>query len=131
MRCVTHQFTSTKTLDRARRWLLDAGVAPERMLVQHQGIPRIAVAVERGEADGIEMVIRAAAMHDPGGLPGFWDLARLKPVHEDVIEPAESPPSASSPSSFVLHWEPVVPRLDEKAESLEVSLQMAYRDGRA
>jgi hypothetical protein len=131
VRYLTHQFTSTETLDRARRWLLDAGVSPERMLAHHHGIPSITVAVETGEADGVEMVVRAAAMEDPSGLPGFWDLARLNPVHEDVIEPAESPPSASAPSTFVLHWEPVEPSLVDEGESLEVSLQRAYQQRRA
>jgi hypothetical protein len=46
VRYITHEFAHAETLDRAQRWLIQAGFDPNRIEVHHQGIPRIAVAVE-------------------------------------------------------------------------------------
>ena len=80
MRYLTHQFAHSETLDRARRWLIHAGISPDRMEVHHYGVPRLAVTADAAEVQSIEMIIRIAEMNDPDGLPGFWDLARLDPV---------------------------------------------------
>ncbi len=86
MRYVTHQFAHSETLERAHRWLIHAGIAPDRMQVRRQGVPRLAVSAEPGEVDSIEMVISAAEMADPDGLPSFWDVARLEPLYQDLMD---------------------------------------------
>ena len=91
MRYITHEFAHTETLDRAQRWLIQAGFDPNRIEVHHQGIPRIAVAVEPGEAAGVELVINAAESSDPEGLPSFWDLARQHHIYPENQEPAVDP----------------------------------------
>ena len=50
MRYVTHQFSHVETLERARRWLVQAGIDPSRIEAHTHGMPRISVAVE-GQAD--------------------------------------------------------------------------------
>ena len=57
MRYVTHQFAHSETLERAHRWLIHAGIAPDRMQVRRQGVPLLAVSAEPGEVNSIEMVI--------------------------------------------------------------------------
>ena len=56
MRYITHQFAHLETLERARRWLIQAGFNPSRIEAHTQGIPRLAVAVEPGESAEVELV---------------------------------------------------------------------------
>ena len=49
--------------------------------MHHQGTPRIAVAVEAGEAAVVEMVINAAESGDPDGPPGSGNVVRLHHIH--------------------------------------------------
>ncbi len=129
MRYLTHQFAHSETLDRARRWLIDAGVSPDRIHVHHHGVPNLAVAVEPGEVDGIEMVIRAAENPDPDGLPSFWELARLETTEAAASEPVAS--AVSRPSeSFVLAWHPIDTNWDEEMRR-QVEQQRDFREMRA
>ncbi len=129
MRYLTHQFAHSETLDRAWRWLIHAGVSPNRMEVYHQGVPRLAVAAEAAEFQSIEMIIRIAEMNDPDGLPGFWDLAGVHPVEE-------RPPTAATPiatvdgASFSLGWREAEADWDDELRE-QVERQRAYREGRA
>jgi len=104
MRYLTHQFAHSETLERARRWLMQAGVSADRMEVQHHGIPRLAVVAEPAEIQSIEMIIRIAELNDPDGLPGFWDLARLRADEPEPAEPAVGVPAPPGPRSFPLAW---------------------------
>ena len=130
MRYVTHQFAHSETLDRARRWLIHAGIAPDRMQVRRQGVPRLAVVAESGEVDSIEMVIHAAEMADPDALPSFWDLARIEGADTYVSETVASPAAHEGAMSFVLAWQPADAVHEDTARS-EVELQRTYRETRA
>ena len=107
MRYITHEFAHPETLDRAHRWLIQAGFDPARIGVHHQGIPRIAVAAEPGEAAVVEMVINAAESGDPDGLPSIWDLARQHHIHPQVEMPTAAASPESHTTSFVVSWHPV------------------------
>ena len=124
---LTHLFAHSETLDRARRWLIHAGISPDRMQLHHQGVPRMAIEAEPSEVQSIEMIIRIAEMNDPEGLPGFWDLARLHPAGPDAGEGTTNPSAATSPDSFKLAWHPIDAPLDEGLRR-EVESQKAYRD---
>jgi hypothetical protein len=128
MRYLTHQFAHSETLDRARRWLIDAGVSPDRIHVHRHGVPSLTVAVEPGEIDGIELVIRAAENNDPDGLPSFWELARLKPTEApDVHVEVASYSAPGSLTSFELAWHPVDTNWDEETRRL-IELQQDFRE---
>ncbi len=128
MRYITHEFAHAETLDRAQRWLIQAGFDPNRIEVHHQGIPRIAVAVEPGEAAGVEMVINAAESSDPDGLPSFWDLARQHHVYPENLEPAVDAAAEASSASFVVGWRPVDSENEVSQASTEVELQKELRE---
>jgi hypothetical protein len=129
MRYLTHDFAHSETLDRARRWLIHAGVSPDRMQVHRYGIPRLAVAAFPAEVQSIEMIIRIAEMNDPDGQPGFWDLARVHPVDAEGIPGVTAPAVAARPSSFPLAWHSVDLASDDEARP-QVELQKGYREGR-
>jgi hypothetical protein len=130
VRTVTHQFAHIETLERARRWLLQAGIEPSRIEVHTDGIPRLAVAVEAGEAAEVELVIAAAESGDPDGNPSFWDLARQKHVYpEPQPLTASALPEARS-ESFVVGWRPLDSANEVTQATTEIELQKAYRDGR-
>jgi hypothetical protein len=117
VRYVTHQFAHAETLDRAQRWLIHAGVAPERMQARHHGVPMLAVAAEPGQVDGIEMVIYAAELADPDGEPSFWHVARIQPTGTAIREGRSSREVQGRQSSFVLAWQPVDVIADEAVRS--------------
>jgi hypothetical protein len=106
VRYITHEFAHPETLDRAHRWLIQAGFDPGRIEVHHQGIARIAVAVEPAEAAVVEMVINAAESGDPDGPPSLWDLVRQYHIHPQIEKPAESS-APESHTSFVVSWHPI------------------------
>jgi hypothetical protein len=115
MRYLTHHFAHSETLERARRWLVAAGVSPERMHVHRHGVPSLTVAVEPAEVDGIEMVISAAEHTDPDGLPSFWELARLEPgLVAYAPDVATTSTVSEPPPSFALAWHPVDTMWDQE-----------------
>jgi hypothetical protein len=128
VRYITHDFAHPETLDRAQRWLIQAGFDPGRIEVHHQGVPRIAVAVEAGEAAGVEMVINAAESSDPEGLPSFWDLARQHHIYAEGPEPTVEPEVQSSSASFVVGWRPVDSENEVTQASTDVDLQKGFRE---
>ena len=113
MRYLTHEFAHGESVDRARRWLIQAGIAPDRIRVHHHGVPRLTVAAEASEVDGIELVIHAAERCDPEGLPGLWDLPHVHEECEDVVATPEVSPTPRVPSSFSLAWHPDRPAVEE------------------
>jgi len=117
VRYVTHQFAHAETLDRAQRWLIHAGIAPDRMQARHQGVPMLAVAAEPGEVDGIEMVIDAAELADPDGGPSIWHVARMEPTGTAIREETSSREVRQGEASFALTWHPVDVIADEAARS--------------
>lgn len=128
LRYITHEFAHDETLDRAYRWLIQSGFDPARIEAHHHGVPRLVVAVEAGEAAGVEMVIHAAESGDPDGMPSFWDLARHHHVyHESQKSAATSEPETRS-ASFVVGWRPVDSENEVAQASTDVDLQKAYRD---
>ncbi len=127
---LTHQFAHSETLDRAHRWLVDAGVAPDRIHVHHHGVPSLTVAIERGEVDGIEMVIHAAENTDPEGLPSFWDLARREPAAAATDPDGDASSTAPRPlPTFLLVWHPVDANWDEETRR-QIELQGDFRQMR-
>ena len=126
MRYLTHQFAHPETLDRAHRWLIDAGVSPDRMHVHRHGVPSLTLSVEPAEVDGVELVIHAAEIGDPDGLPSFWELARLEP--DAVPSQRDELGASTAPEpvhSFALEWHPVEPEYDEETRR-QIELQRAY-----
>ncbi len=120
MRYITHEFAHPETLDRAHRWLIQAGFDEGRIEVHHQGTPRIAVAVEAGEAAVVEMVINAAESGDPDGPPSLWDVVRQHHIHPQGDKPAESGAPESHTTSFVVSWHPVDTERDVTQASTDV-----------
>ena len=123
MRYITHEFAHIETLDRAQRWLIQAGIDPKKIEVHHQGIPRISVAVEAGESASVEMVINAAESSDPEGLPSFWDLARQHHVYAETTEPAIEPAAEASSASFTVGWRPIDSEKEVSQASTELEIQ--------
>lgn len=102
MSYLTHQFAHPETLERARRWLVQAGFDPSQIEVMTDGIPRIAVKLEPGQAAEAALIIDAVERSDPQGLPSFWDLARQHHIHREQVTVAETPASDTDPKSFVI-----------------------------
>ena len=86
------------------------------------------MAVEPGEAAGVEMVISAAESSDPGGLPSFWDLARQHHIYAEGQEPAVEPAVQASSASFVVGWRPVDSDNEVSQASTDVELQKEFRE---
>jgi hypothetical protein len=107
VRYITHQFAHPETLDRARRWLVQAGFDPGRIEVHTHGVPRIGVAVEPGEAAEVEMLIDAAEAGDPDGWPSFLELVRQGQIYPGTLSPDDTVPHEAHSSSFVIGWRPI------------------------
>jgi len=125
MRYITHQFAHVETLERAMRWLIQAGFDPSRIEAHRQGIPRLAMAVEPGESAEVELIVDAAESTDPEGNPSFWDLARQKHIYLDTGEVTAKSPVDEQPHSFVVGWRPI----DTEREVLQASTDMHVREG--
>src|SRR3954467_12822967 len=102
MSYLTHQFAHLETLDRARRWLVHAGFDPSQIEGMTDGIPRIAVKLEPGQAVEAAQIIDAVELTDPQGLPSFWDLARQPHVHPEHATVAETTADDTEPKTFVI-----------------------------
>jgi len=126
---VTRHFSHIETLDRARRWLIQTGIDPSRIEVHTQGILRITVAVEPGEAVEVERVIDAAEASDPDGKPSFWDLAQQH-VYPQAEEPGATPANPQQSESFVVGWRPLDADREVTQASTETDLQKAFREQR-
>jgi hypothetical protein len=129
VRYVTHQFGHIETMERAKRWLIEAGFDPGRIELHHHGIPRMAVAVEPGQAAEVERLIAAAESSDPDGSPSVWDVARQQHVYSEASEPAQSPDATHS-ESFVVGWRPQDSAREVSQQSTEDERQKLYREDR-
>jgi hypothetical protein len=129
VRYITHEFAHVETLERAKRWLIEAGLDPSRIEVHTQGIPRLAVQAAPGEAAEIEQIIDAAESTDPQGNPSFWDIARQRHVYPQSAAPGTTPSEGQS-ESFVIGWRPLDASREVTQESTETEKQRAYREGR-
>jgi hypothetical protein len=126
---MTHQFAHIETLERARRWLVQAGIDPSRIEARTQGILTLSVAVEHGESAEVQRIIDAAESSDPDGNPGIWDLASQRHVYPQVDTAAAAPANATHHSeSFVVGWRPQDPA--REVTQTDTELQKDYRDGK-
>ena len=128
MRYITHEFAHPETLDRARRWLIQAGFDSSRVHAHTQGIPRLAVAVEPGEMAEVAMLIDAAESSDPDGFPSFLELARQRHIYPQPEKSDDSVAVAARSASFVIGWRPIDWDREVVQASTEVDLQRAYRE---
>ena len=128
MRYVTHQFAHIETLERARRWLIQAGIDPSRIEARTQGILTLAVAVEPGESAEVQRIIDAAESSDPDGSPGIWDLASQRHVYPQAGTATAAAASATHSESFVVGWRPQ--DADREVTQTDTELQKDYREGR-
>jgi len=129
MRYLTHDFAHVETLERARRWLVHAGFASSQIEVSCDGIPRISVRVDLGQAAEAELIINAAERGDPDGLPGFWDLARIEHPHtHHAAEGIQELPEHSESRTFVVGFHPPDERPDGQSSVTATAMRDAYAD---
>ena len=128
MRYVTHQFAHVETLERARRWLVQAGIDPSRIEARTQGILILAVAVEPGESAEVQRIIDAAEFSDPDGNPGIWDVAAQRHVDPHADNGVAAPGSATHSESFVVGWRPQ--DAEREVTQTDTELQKDYREGK-
>lgn len=129
MRYVTHQFAHVEIMERARRWLIEAGFDPGRIEAHKHGIPRIAVSVEPGQAAEVERIIAAALSSDPDGSPSVWDVARQQHIYPEAAEPP-GPAGVIHSETFVVGWRPQDSAREITQQSTEDELQRLYREDR-
>jgi hypothetical protein len=130
VRYVTHQFSHVETLERARRWLVQAGIDPSRIEAHTHGMPRISVAVDGPEAAEVQFVIDVAESSDPDGSPGIWDLARLHHIQRQGVEQSAGATTAAHSESFVVGWRPQDAELEITQIDTEVQLQKDFQEGK-
>jgi hypothetical protein len=129
VRYMTHQFAHIETLERARRWLVQAGIDPSRIEARTQGILTLAVAVEPGESAEIQRIIDAAESSDPDGNPGIWDVASQRHVYPQAGTVTAATGNAPHHSeSFVVGWRPEDPA--REVIQTDTELQKDYREGK-
>jgi hypothetical protein len=129
VRYVTRQFSHLETLERARRWLAQAGIDPSHIEVHTHGPLRITVAVAAGEATEVEHILDVAESSDPDGTPSFWDQAASQHVYPQQ-PPTEPNAAAPRSESFVVGWRPLDAEKEVTQETTEIERQKAYREGR-
>jgi hypothetical protein len=128
MRYLTHQFAHLETLERARRWLVHAGFDPAQIHATIDGIPRIAVLVAPGQAAEAGLIIDAAELADPEGLPSFWDLARQPHVYHDHHTETEPVPGDLESKTFVVGYQVPDERSDLVTSVTAIEMRDAYLD---
>jgi hypothetical protein len=106
VRYVTRLFAHLETLDRTRRWLVQAGVNPSHIEVHTHGVFRITVAVAPGETVEVERVLDAAESSDPAGNPSFWDQTRNQQVDPQHKAPGDTLANPPHTQSYVVGWTP-------------------------
>jgi hypothetical protein len=74
VRYIAHEFAHPETLDRARRWLVQAGFDPSRIEAHTHGIPRLGIAVEPGEAVEVALLSMPPRRAIPTASPASWSL---------------------------------------------------------
>jgi hypothetical protein len=129
MRYVTHQFAHVETLERARRWLVLAGIGPGRLEAHTHGILRLVVVVE-GESAEVQHVIDVAEASDPDGHPGFWKMAGQSPSFPRTGADGSAAHSSMHAQSFVFGWHPQDADRDLTQIETGVELQKRYQEAR-
>jgi hypothetical protein len=130
MAFVTRQFTHIETLERARRWLIQAGIDPSHIEAHTHGSLRLTVTVEPGVAAEVERMIDAAEASDPDGNPSFWHVAREQHVYRESATPGQAPAGAAHSESYVVGWRPFDAEREVTQSSTETERQKAYREGK-
>ena len=128
MRNLTHQFAHIETLERARRWLVQAGIDPSRIEARTQGTLTLTVLLEPGESAEVQRLIDAAESSDPDGNPGIWDVASQRHVYPQASAATAAAGSATHSESFVVGWRPLDPA--REVSQTDTELQKIYRDGK-
>jgi hypothetical protein len=128
VRYVSHQFAHLETLERAKRWLVQAGFDPNRIEARTQGALSLAIGVNAGEWAEAQRIIDAAESSDPDGSPGIWYQAS----HDHVCPEAGITPgttaSTTQSESFVVGWRPLDAHREVTQTDTEVELQKHYRE---
>jgi hypothetical protein len=127
---VTRQFAHLETLERARRWLIQAGINPSRIEEHTHGAFRIMVTVEPGEAVEVERVLDAAESSDPSGNPSFWDTAREQHVYPESEGSPKAPANPLQSESLVAGWRPQNADREVTQTNTETQRQIAFREGK-
>jgi hypothetical protein len=128
VRNVTHHFSHIETLERAKRWLIQAGIDASRIEARTQGILTLAVAVEGGESAEVKQIIDAAEASDPDGNPGIFDLASVRQHVYPQTSAAPASGTATHSESFVVGWRPQDAALE--VTQTDTELQKNYREGK-
>ena len=129
MRYLTHHFAHPETLQRARRWLVQAGFDPGQIEAVTSGIPRIAVRVSPGESSAVEQIINAVELTDPDGLPSFWELARQPHIRPDFgFEIATADVQPIEARTFAVGYRVPDERPDLVTSSTAAAMREAYID---
>ena len=131
MRYVTHQFAHVETLDRARRWLVRAGIDPGRIEAHTHGVFRLAVTVEAGASAEVQRIIDVAESSDPDGYPGIWELASRRHVLPQAVTAASTVGTTMHSHSFVVGWHPQDADREVTQTDNGVELQKHYQEERA
>ncbi len=106
MRYMTHQFAHVETLERARKWLVQAGIDPSRIEARPHAILNLAVAVKAGESAAVQCVFDVAESSDPDGSPSIWHLAKERHVDPPEGAAGSTVLTAMHTHSFALGWHP-------------------------
>jgi hypothetical protein len=106
MRYVTHHFAHVETLERARRWLIGAGIDPSRIEARTNGMLTLAVAVDTGESARAQCIFDAAESSDPDGHPAFWELVGQRQHHSHAGMTASTDGTPGRSRSFEVGWHP-------------------------
>ena len=130
MRYVTHQFAHVETLERAKRWLVLAGIDARWVEAHTHGILRLAVAVEAGESAEVERVIDVAESSDPDGHPGFWDLASHGHVDAEADAAVSTVGAPTHSRSFLVGWHPQDADREATRTDTGVELQKHFQEER-
>lgn len=130
MRYVTHQFAHVETLERARRWMVRAGIDPSRIEAHTQGILNLAVGVEAGEAAEVRRIIDVAESSDPDGYPGIWDLARRRQIYPQAATATSAVGIETHSHSFIVSWHPQDSDRDVPQTDTGVERQKHYQEAR-
>ena len=130
MRYLTHQFAHLETLERAKRWLLQAGIDASRVETRTHGILSLSVAVEGGEWAEVQRVIDAAESSDPDRSPGIWELARQHHTAPATDLPAGLATGAVESESFVVGWRPQDADREVTQTDTDIERQKQYREGK-
>ena len=127
MRYVTHQFAHVETLERARRWMVRAGIDRSRIESRTQGILSLAVAVEAGESAEVQRIIDVAESSDPDGYPGIWDLASRRHIYPQTDTATSAVGTVTPSNSFVVGWHPQDADREVTEIDFGVELQKNYQ----